>query len=209
MALKSLLDINPNTTGAEIREAVAAGADVNERVPYYYEGDFDGDDGPEPRRDAGMTPLHYAHNAEQTKALLAAGADVNARSDDIPDREPSSREWRYWREENAPQVVGRDAAGEDVYEYPNLPEPSTYPGRAGKVPLDMACSAEQARALLDAGAQIPDNLSEQQQKYVAMAHADRLSAQPDVNPAAARALKSLEAVSQAPEQPSMRQRRRC
>lgn len=227
MVLKSLLDITKGTTAGEIREAAAAGADANER-------DLDGDESASFRtplhlahtaeqsralldsgadvnaRDAdGMTPLHLARDAEQTQTLVKAGADVDARSNDIPEQVPSSREWREWEQENAPQLVGRDAAGEDIYEHPNLPEPRSIPAEEGKVPLQLANSPEQAKVLVDAGAHIPVNLGERQQQYVAMAHADRLSAQPDVNPAAARALKNLEASSQAPEQPSMRPRRRC
>ena len=227
MALKSLLEIDEHTTADEIREAASAGADPNERD---YAGDEDAsirtplhharnaaqtkallDAGADVNaRDAGgVTPLHLAHDAEQTRTLVQAGADVNARSDDRPEELPSAEEWRAWEQENAPQTIGRDASGEDVYEHPNLPEPRSIPAREGQVPLQMASSPEQAKVLVDAGAHIPDNLGEQQQKYVAMAHADRLAPQPDINPAAARALKSLDAASQAPEQPGMRQRRRC
>lgn len=172
-------------------------------------------------RDAeGVTPLHYAHDPEQIKALLAANADVNARDKrgETPlHRAYAAEQTRLLLAAGADPNARRDDGvrplhyAHDAEQTKALLDAGADPNASanGLTPLHEAHSVEQARLLLDAGAKIPDDLREEQQKYVAMAHADRLAPQPDINPAAARALKSLEASSQAPEQPSMRQRRRC
>lgn len=141
----------------------------------------------------GFTRLHLAENADETRSLIEQGADVNSKA--LWNATTPLHCAKTFEQTKVLVEAGGDVSAREI--------------DGDKLPIHHAQTPEQtlflAQVMQERDIPIPDDLRPEQQAIMRMDKFKRA----DINAAAARALKSLEAGSQAPEQPSMRQRRRC